>query len=162
MTSLILLTALWWLLAGDEPASWVIGAPAIGAAWVIRRRLNPFPPWRASPSGAVRYLFSFLKMSLIGGTDVVRRALHPRLPLNPGLIEHGMRLTSPAERLLVAGTVNLQPGTLSVDLFEGRLTVHALDIEAPVVRELQQLENLVAGLRSSPPPGSVSGGDDHG
>lgn len=160
-TSLLLLTGLWWLLTEGDPTSWVVGAPTIGVALIVRHRLNPLAPWKISLLGAGRYLLSFFKLSFVSGVDVVRRALHPRLPMNPGLIEHRMRLRSPAEKLLAAGTVNLLPGTLSADLDQDRLTVHTLDITGPVIRDLQQLERLVAGLGASLPPAPVSDRDDH-
>jgi multicomponent Na+:H+ antiporter subunit E len=58
--------------------------------------------------------------------------------------------------------VSLLPGTLSADLNQDRLTLHVLDLEAPVIRELQQIEDLVAGLYA-PARAAVSGTrDDHG
>lgn len=146
LSSLIFLSALWWLLTGGDPGSWAVGVPVIAAALVVRRRLNPFPAARVCPVGIVRFLAFFFRASLVGGVDVAWRAFHPRLPLTPGLVDYTLRLRSPAERILAAGTVSLLPGSLSAELDQDRLTVHALDLELPVTRQLGELEARIAGL----------------
>jgi multicomponent Na+:H+ antiporter subunit E len=161
MANLILLAALWWLLSGSEPTSWLIGVPSVGAAWLARRRLGPLSSCKISITGGVRYMLSFIRVSLASGIDVARRAYHPRLPMNPGLMEYQMRLETPGEKHLVAGTVNLLPGTLCADIHQNRLTVHALDLAAPVTRDIQQLEALVEGIWSSHRITPVSGRGDY-
>ncbi len=142
-----ILAALWWALAGAaEPASWVIGLPAVGGAWLLRRRLNPFPVRAVSLRGTLRFAGVFLKLSVLSGIEVVRMALHPRLPLQPGLVEYSMGVSSPVDRMVLAGTANLLPGTLTVDLREDRLLLHVLDIHAPVLRDVRAIEALVAGM----------------
>jgi multicomponent Na+:H+ antiporter subunit E len=144
--SLFLLAALWWLLTGPDPQSWVVGGPAIAAALAVRRRLKPFAASYVSPTGAARFLAFFFRASIAGGVDVVRRAFDPRMPLDPGLTETALRLEEPAGRILAAGAVSLLPGTLTADMDEHRLTVHALDLRLPVRRQLEELEARVAGL----------------
>jgi len=145
--SLWALAVLWWVLAGAaEPASWVIGLPAVCGAWLLRRRLNPFPARAVSLRGALRFAGQFLKLSILSGIGVVRMALHPRLPLRPGIVEYSMGVVSPVDRMVLAGTANLLPGTLTVDLRGDRLILHVLDLEAPVVQEVRAIEALVAGM----------------
>ncbi len=162
LKSLLLLIALWWLLAGDETASWVIGFPSVCTAWVVRTRLRPFPSATLSVVGVARFLICFFKLSIVGGLDVVRRVFHPRMPMNPGVLDYFLRLSSPAERIMVAGTVSLLPGTLSADLNQDRLTLHVLDLEAPIIRDLQHIEDLVAGLYAPARAAVSRTRDDHG
>jgi multicomponent Na+:H+ antiporter subunit E len=141
------LAALWWVLAGAaEPASWVIGLPAVCGAWLLRRRLNPFPARAVRLPGLLRFAGTFLKLSVLSGIEVVRMALHPRLPLRPGIVEYSMGVASPVDRMVLAGTANLLPGTLTVDLRGDRLLLHVLDIQAPVLRDVRTIEALVAGM----------------
>jgi len=160
LRSLILLVGLWWMLTGGDLSSWVLGVPTLLAALVVRQRLHPLPPAGFSAGGALRFLAGFFLQSFVSGVDVVRRAFHPRLPLAPGRIDYRLRLRSPTERILLAGTVNLLPGTLSMDLAGDILTLHVLDLDAPVLKELERIETLVAGLHASPLPSVVSG-DPH-
>ncbi len=156
------MTALWWLLTGGDPESWVIGVPSIAAATVVRHFLRPFPPYAVSITGAIRFLFAFFRLSVVSGVDVAGRALLPRMPMKPGLVDHRLRLKSPAERIVAAGTVSLLPGTLSAALHGDTLTVHVLDLDAPHARDLRYIEDLVAGLRSPARGAAGDGGDRHG
>lgn len=76
---------LWWVVTRGEPASWVIGLPAVVAATLVSVALFPERPWRWRARGMVRFLGYFVGQSVIGGFDVAWRAFHPRLPLTPGL-----------------------------------------------------------------------------
>ncbi|MFN7210356.1 MAG: Na+/H+ antiporter subunit E, partial [Aggregatilineales bacterium] len=49
-------------------------------------------------------------------------------------------------QVIVANSASLMPGTLSVNLAENVLTVHALDVNAPIREELGILEERVAGI----------------
>lgn len=88
----------------------------------------------------------FLVQSLRGGVDVARRALHPRLPLNPCLVRYPLCLEEVPAQVFMANVVSLLPGTLSADLEDSVLTVHALDCALPVTEQLQALESRVARL----------------
>ena len=63
-----------------------------------------------------------------------------------------MRVTSPVDRMVLAGTANLLPGTLTIDLREDRLLLHVLDLSAPVVHDVQVIESLVAGMHRPASP----------
>ncbi|MDW7711911.1 MAG: Na+/H+ antiporter subunit E [Deferrisomatales bacterium] len=152
----------WWALAGGEASSWVLGAPAVGAAAALGLRLSPpgTPPWRAG--GVARFLPYFLWQSLRGGFDVAQRALAPGPPLTPGLLHLPWRLPEGPARVLFANAVSLSPGTLSAALGADGLTVHVLDLDRSVSSHLAVLEARVAGvfgLTLPPPlPGEAGGG----
>jgi len=145
--STIFLGVVWWVLSGSaEPASWVIGLPAVYTASALRSRLNPFPARSVSLPGVARFLYFFLKMSVASGVDVIRRAFHPRLPMRPGVVTYALRLASPVDRILFSSIVTLLPGTLSVGLEDRRLTLHVLDLRAPGLQELSFMEDLIRGM----------------
>lgn len=151
-----LLGMLWWSLNFDEAASWVIGVPTVLAATILSFKLTPALTWRFNPVGAVQFGGCFLWHSLLGSLDVARRVFHPRLPLQPGIITYTLRLPAGAPRVFLANSVSLNPGTLSAELGETTLTVHALDTEMPVLENLQELETHVAkmlGLKLAAKPG---------
>ena len=136
----------WWVLTKGACDSWVVGIPAILAAIYIDYRLFRPKANRWSLSGLIIYALSFLKFSITSGIDVVWRAYHPRLPLNPAMIEYPLRLTSSAARNLFVCTVSLLPGTLSAELDEHGLVVHVLDVGRPFKQELKILEDRVASI----------------
>jgi len=124
--------------------SWLVGAPVVVLAVLASVTLLPGVSW--SVSGIVRFVPFFLWRSLYGGVDVARRALHPRLPISPGLFDHRWRLPSGLPRVFMANTVSLLPGTLSADLDEEYLHVHVLDHTGDFASELTVIEKRVAKL----------------
>lgn len=141
-----LFAAAWAILTGAEPASWIIGAPAVIAATWVSLRLAAPRCRSVSVAGLLRFGAYFLRASLSGGIDVAQRVLRPRLPIEPGLRKYRMRLRDPAARVVFVNAISLLPGTLSADLDGDLVRVHALDARADVQVELQALERRVAAL----------------
>ena len=135
---------LWWSLTEGDLSKWWIGALVIAAATAASLALQPVIGWR--PVGLIRLLPFFLRQSILGGVDVARRALHPRLPLDPVFLECHLRLPAGPARVLLANTMSLLPGTVSVELREDRLRLHVLDQAMPAVATLRALEERIAAL----------------
>jgi len=140
----VLLALLWWILTDGAVDSWLVGTPVVLFATLISVVLLPSLSW--SLMGVVRFVPFFLWRSLYGGIDVARRALHPRLPISPGMVDYRWRLPPGLPRVLMANTVSLLPGTLSAELDEERLRIHVLDQTGAFASELAMLEVRVAGL----------------
>lgn len=136
---------LWWILAEGRPDSLWIGIPVILGAAAASLHLSPPLPAPGLRAGAFgRLVLHFIFHSLRGGVDVALRALDPRLPLAPDLLEYPLRLPSGAARVFLVNMVSLMPGTLSVALREDVLCIHALDRRQPLEAELRSLEARVA------------------
>jgi multicomponent Na+:H+ antiporter subunit E len=143
----VLFAILWWVLTRGETGSWLIGIPAVAAAGISAAMLTPTTGYRMHLAGLLRFIPFFVWRSLVGSADVAGRALHPRLPISPSLETYPLRLPAdgPA-RVVFANVVNLLPGTLSAELHEESLSVHALSGGACVLKRLQELEEMVAAL----------------
>jgi multicomponent Na+:H+ antiporter subunit E len=76
--------------------------------------------------------------------DVAKRALHPRLPISPGMHDHRWRLPPGLPQVFMANTVSLLPGTLSAELDEKYLRVHILDQTGAFASKLPVIEARVA------------------
>jgi multicomponent Na+:H+ antiporter subunit E len=142
----LLFAGLWLVIAGADPAAWLIGVPAVAAATWASLRLEPDSGLRLSPAGALRFSRIFLWESLRGGLDVARRTLGRRLDIRTGFVTHRNRLPAGRSRLLFVNCVSLLPGTLAADLRDDFLLVHLLDTGTDAARELARLEDAVAGL----------------
>ena len=140
----VLFALIWWVLTDGVMDSWLVGTPVILFATTVSLLL--LPPFLWSLTGTLRFVPFFLWRSLSGGVDVARRALHPRLPISPGLFDHRWRLPPGLPRVFMANTVSLLPGTLSAELDEEYLHVHVLDETSPFAEELRVLEKQVAGV----------------
>lgn len=135
----------WWVLSGGDPASWWWGAPAVMAAALF----NPFPlgwtgGWRLP--GVIAFVPVFLWFSLRSALDVAWRAMHPRRPLEPALVDYPWALPPGTPRLMFANLVNLMPGTLCVRISEQAITLHILGRPGRTQATLQRLERHVARM----------------
>ena len=78
----------------------------------------------------VVYLFVFTWYVLRGGFDVVYRVLHPAMPISPGIVRARTTLETDTARSVVANSITLTPGTVTLAVEGNRLRVHALSREA--------------------------------
>ncbi len=78
-----------------------------------------------------RYFFVFIKEMIKANLDVVKIVLSPKLKMTPGIIAYKMDVKTDAGITLLANSITLTPGTLSVDISKDRKTlyIHALHIE---------------------------------
>ncbi|MDZ7750078.1 MAG: Na+/H+ antiporter subunit E [Gammaproteobacteria bacterium] len=139
---------IWWALTAGAPASWWVGAPAVLLAAVASAALMPPVPlvWRE----LLTFVPFFLKRSLLGGFDVARRALTPRLPIAPAIIDYPLRLPAGLARVMLANTISLLPGTLGAGMDGDRLKVHVLDGRQDSMREIADVEQAIARLFGTP------------
>jgi multicomponent Na+:H+ antiporter subunit E len=58
--------------------------------------------------------------------QVAYLVLHPRLPIQPGLLRFRTRLRSRVGQVILANSITLTPGTITVELTDGTYLIHAL------------------------------------
>lgn len=142
----LLFLVIWLLLANGDPASLVIGLPAIAGALYLVRRLAP-PTIRAlSVRGTLRFIPYFLRESLRGGWNVARATLSRRMQLSPAFIDYRISLDNDGARIFFTNCVSLLPGTLAARLDGSDLRVHVLDDRSDPLRELEELEMRIAAI----------------
>ena len=81
--------------------------------------------------------------------DVTRLVLHPKLPISPTIIEVHVESEHPFDQVMLGNSITLTPGTLTVDLYQGVLTVHSITEEG--ARELAsgEMKRRVHRLREA-------------
>jgi len=85
----------------------------------------------------------FVRESVIAGADVARRALDPRLPLQPGFVIYPTRLPQGVTRNTFCSLMSLLPGTLPTGSDkDGAIVVHCLDVTQPVAKQMAEEERL--------------------
>ena len=78
---------------------------------------------------ALYYIPVFFYYMLKANLDVVYRVVHPRMPINPGIVKVKTKLTSDAARTALANSITLTPGTMTVDLTDdGYLYIHWINV----------------------------------
>ena len=89
---------------------------------------------------------------LLANLDVAYRVLHPRLPIRPGIVRVRTRLRSTAARTVLANSITLTPGTLTVELLDGGflyvhwLNVSTTDPEEARARIVRRFESILGRI----------------
>lgn len=94
--------------------------------------------------------------SVRSGIDVARRALHPRLPIDPDFVRFGFRLPKGPARIFQVNTISLLPGTLSVELQDTAVRIQVLNEQGPLARTRRILEGRTCSAGSGSCPGAKS------
>lgn len=142
------LVVTWTFDAGSLGAGAVV---AIAVAWAFRRvemdevRILLLPHrlfW------ALVYVPVLLFYIVRSNLDVAYRVIQPRMPIRPGITRVRTRLTSVPGRVLLANSITLTPGTMSVDLVGDVLYVHRIyvpetDPDGTTEREIAPFERLI-------------------
>lgn len=137
---------LWTVLVDGDMTTWPIGAPVVALAVVVSLMMGGPTATRWRISGVPGFFIYFVWESFLGAVDVARRTFHPRLPMEPILVEYQLRLPGGHGKVFFANVVSLLPGTLSAELKSGSLVIHVLDGSGPFLRGLRDLERRVARL----------------
>lgn len=75
------------------------------------------------------YLVVFLIALINSNMDVARRVLSPSLPINPGIVKFKTKLTTNYSKMVLANSITLTPGTLTVDVVDDTFYVHWIDVK---------------------------------
>ena len=139
-----LLFALWLGLSGlIEGFFLVAGAVcSVIAVLVTERIFRPAAPagFAGAPSGFGWFAASWLRFGVyvpwllwqivLSNLHVARLVLHPRLPIDPALMEFESTLTTEAAHVLLANSITLTPGTVTVEMTAKRFVVHCLSADS--------------------------------
>jgi multicomponent Na+:H+ antiporter subunit E len=100
-----------------------------------RRRVHLMAvPWHR----LARYFLWLLKEVTVANWQVLRVVLDPKLPIDPAIIRFRTGLENVLDRTILANSITLTPGTITVQVADDLFLVHAL----------QQGEPTLAGIRS--------------
>ena len=155
-TAIALFTG-WVLLSGKFDAAHLGAGVAISIAIAIATRrlwaLSPvFGASAAHPFAGVRwgrylrYLVVLAWEIVVSASQVAYVVLHPRMPIDPRLVQFRAHLPHALARLTLANSITLTPGTVTIEVEEDEFLVHALTAGSAHGVELGGLRNWVGGL----------------
>src|SRR5665811_524893 len=76
------------------------------------------------------YLVVFIWECLKANIDVAYRVLHPAMPIRPGIVKVKTTLKSDMAKMLLANSITMTPGTISVDIIDDYLYIHWIYIRS--------------------------------
>ena len=76
------------------------------------------------------YLAVFIWECIKANIDVAYRVLHPAMPIRPGIVKVKTTLKSDMAKMLLANSITMTPGTISVDIIDDYLYIHWIYIRS--------------------------------
>jgi multicomponent Na+:H+ antiporter subunit E len=132
-------------LAAGAFSSALIAAVCYSMQFIKRGNMLPalhliVVPWHR----LVRYFTWLLKEIAVANWQVLRIVFHPRLPIEPALIRFRTHLGSELARTILANSITLTPGTITVDVSGDEFVVHALVGGDPAVEGIRSMQREIA------------------
>ena len=84
---------------------------------------------------------------VLSSIEVARVVLRRKVAVEPKVVDIDGRGLGPVDLALLGNSITLTPGTLTLDVYEGRLLVHALTPEGAAGLERGEMQRRVAALR---------------
>jgi multicomponent Na+:H+ antiporter subunit E len=90
-----------------------------------------------------RFWAVLLREITVSNVDVVRAILSPRLPIQPHFLRVRTRQSTDLGKVILANSITLTPGTVTVDVQGDELLIHALTEASGRAVEEGQLDRAV-------------------
>lgn len=124
----------WIMLVGSlEVDSLLVGVlVSLVIALLYPNGLSFFTEFRVTPQAFIAglgYYAYFLKELVKSNLRLTFIVLSPKMPIKPGIVKVRTRLKSRMGRLMLANSITLTPGTLTVDVQDEWLYVHWVRVE---------------------------------
>jgi multicomponent Na+:H+ antiporter subunit E len=128
--ALFILTFLFWLLLTFDVSAGNLAAGAVAALitsllfsrYFFTNVYKFIQPQRYF--WLLIYLIIFTWECIKANFDVAYRVLHPAMPIKPGIVKVKTELKSDFAKTMLANSITMTPGTISVDIVENQLYVH--------------------------------------
>jgi len=163
--STALICFIFWLLITGQVVSLLRGEPApqvliagavvsIGAAlFSARFFIHEKPFYLCNPARLLKllvYAICIFPIELCkANVDVARRALSPSLPINPGIVKIPVGVKSEYAQAMLADSITLTPGTITMDIVEEEVEVEE-DLPAAEAAETAEAAAPAEGEAEAP------------
>ncbi len=145
-----ILFGFWILVSGSvDPANLGVGlVVALLVSWMVERVLwtkedAPLLSW-GQARRLLLYLAFLIKEIIWANIYVAEIVLHPRLPIDPVIVEHTTMFKRPVSETALANSITLTPGTLTVDVDDSVFFVHCLGREFAEDIASRKLDHMIA------------------
>jgi len=135
----ISLLIVWILLAGIDMQEIIIGAiVSLLLTVIFFSKATIFSEFNLNPKAIfffLIYIFVFIWELIKSNLDVAYRVIHPKIPINPGIVKVKTKLKSKLGRIILANSITLTPGTLTVETNGEDYYIHWIDVTSDDIDE---------------------------
>lgn len=147
VTAFILLFLMWLILTFSlHPVSLIAGAfVALGSTLLFGDHIVDHPAKLLNPHRyfwALVYIIVFLWECIKANLDVAYRVLHPEMPIHPGIVKVKLEVSSEIARTMLANSITMTPGTISVDIVDDHIYIHWINVR---IREAEPYGEKICG-----------------
>jgi multicomponent Na+:H+ antiporter subunit E len=156
LVQFLLLLAFWLLLSWRfDPVFLAMG---VGSAALVTWLTHPLVTKAIGPDlGGPRVLlrrgfaYGVFLVWLVGriipaGLQIAYHVMHPKLPIDPGVLRFRTTLRSPVARTMLANSITLVPGTMTLEVDGDEFIVHAFIPSAADDLASAKLQNRIADI----------------
>ena len=150
------LVASWLFWSGhfDKPFILLLGLISISlSVWVANRMRivdDEGAPVQLGLRPFTRYAPWLTKEVIVSNIEVTKIILSPKMPLHRNLIEVTAGPKSEIGRVILANSITLTPGTVSIKLEDDKILVHALSFEGAAEDLSGEMDRRVCDLEKKP------------
>ncbi len=147
----VTLLIFWLMLQGSLAIDVLLVGSLVSAAiaFLYRDGLSFFTEFRGTRQAVIagfKYYAYFFKALFISNIKLAVIVLSPSLPIQPGIVKVRTKLKTKMGRLMLANSITLTPGTLTVELEGEWIYVHWVTTESEDIEAATQ--QIVAGFES--------------
>lgn len=146
---LFIVLALLWAMLSGMPKALIIGLGVVSCAlvtWIAVRMNNEdgyHAPLLPGLFGLIGYTLWLTKEIVVANLQVAKLVIAPKLSLHPAMITVDASELTELGQVIYANSITLTPGTVSLFIRDGRITVHSLiDDAADGLQEGAMLEKV--------------------
>lgn len=85
------------------------------------------------------YILVLAKEVLVANLDVAYRVIHPKMPINPGIIIIKTELKQDLAKMILANSITLTPGTFTLDVSGDMLLIHWINVKTDKTDEATKI-----------------------
>ena len=146
----ILLFVLWMILTSNfQMANILVGMAVSFSIALLYVKLFTHKNFEfINPVWLIVYLYVLLKNLIISNIQISKIILKSDMKLSPAIIAVKTNLESDWKKLLLANSVTLTPGTLTLDIKDNTLFIHVIDYSEGLNKEniTKEFEDIIAKI----------------
>ena len=146
----LLLFCMWMILTANlEIANIVLGLTLSLMIAFLQIKLFREDSFESiNPYYLVLYIFVLGKNLLISNLQIAKRTLSPNMNLKPAIVAVKTELKSDWKRLLLANSITLTPGTLTLDIEDDMLYIHVIECNDMSAKQMitAEFESVIAKI----------------
>ncbi len=133
LSTFVVLYVLWIAMAGVSLEEMIAGAVIALIVSLVIKNLGIYDYSIGIILPVIKFIVLYIPLFLwkliLANVSLAKIVLNPKLPINPGFVTIKTGLDGDVSKLILANSITLTPGTLSVDLEENELLIHWVDVK---------------------------------